>query len=79
MKKLIAMTACLAFALSPALYADETAPAQVGKAAEEGANSGKSSHWGQIALAAGAITIAVVALVLVAKNKGSHTNSSTAH
>ncbi len=65
---------CAAFVFSPALYADET-PAQVGKAAEEGSSSGKSSHWAQFALAGGAIAIAIVALVLVAKNKGSHTSS----
>ena len=81
MKKTIQLMIAAAFALSPALYAADTqsSPARVGKGAEEGADSAKSSHWGQFAIAAGAIAVGVTAIVLIANNKGHHHHSSSSH
>jgi hypothetical protein len=75
MKKLF--TSCFiitSLALSPALKAedleepDEGTP--VGKASNEGSRAAKRKRWQNYAIAAGAIAIAVTALILVANNDG---------
>lgn len=72
MKKLTALITCTAFLCTSALRADDPSmdmPKQVGEAADEGSKSGR--NWTQYAIAGAAIAVAIVALVLVSKNKGS--------
>ena len=71
MKKLTALVTCTAFLCTSALRAEDApvdVPKQVGEAADEGSKSGR--NWTQYAIAGVAIAVAIVALVLVAKNKG---------
>ena len=62
--------------LSPALKADDlptdTEGTPVGQAASEGTNAAKKKRWQNIALAAGALAVAITALILVASNDGHH-------
>lgn len=56
---------------------DQIAPMEeegtpVGYAASEGANAAKKKQWQNIALAVGAVAVAVTALVLVSSNEGHH-------
>ena len=44
----------------------------VGAAASEGTNAAKKKQWQNIALAVGAVAVAVTALVLVSSNDGHH-------
>lgn len=71
MKKLTALITCTAFLCTSALRAEDPpadAPKQVGEAAEEGSKSGR--NWVQYTIAGVAIAVAIIALVLVSKNKG---------
>lgn len=43
---------------------------EVGKASADAANAAKWKNWQSIALAAGAVTVATVALILVANHQG---------
>ncbi len=65
--------------LSPALRADEALepPATeenegtlVGQGSDDGARTAKSKQWQNIAIAVGAVAVAVTALILVASNDG---------
>lgn len=70
--------------LSPGLRAEEVAEdpietsqgTPVGLASQDGAKTAKSKQWQNIALAVGAVAVAVTALVLVANNDGHHHSSS---
>jgi len=62
-----------AMVLSPALRAEEAAapaPGVVGQASDDGVNAAKSKKWQNIALAVGAVAVAITALILVANNDG---------
>lgn len=78
MKKLLTSCSIIAsIILSPTLKAEDissedTEGTPVGQAANEGANAAKRKQWQNIALAAGAVAIAVTALILVASNDGHH-------
>jgi hypothetical protein len=82
MKKLF--TSCLivsSLVLSPALKAQDAVTTDnegtpVGLAANEGTNAAKKKRWQNIALAAGAVAVAVTALILVANNDGHHHHKS---
>lgn len=47
-------------------------PRQVHKIPEEEAARARRGNWGNIALAVGAVVVAIVALVLVSRNDGHH-------
>lgn len=47
---------------------------EVGQAASDGSNAAKKRQWQNIALAVGAVALAVTALILVANNNGHHKN-----
>ncbi len=80
----------LSLVFSPALKAEEspqapteTAPAAsepegtpVGAASSEGTNTAKKKQWQNIALAVGAVAVAVTALILVSTNDGHHQHNS---
>lgn len=75
MKKITTLITSITFLCAATLHADEATsvqptPVQVGKAAEEGSHSGRG--WGQYVIAGTLIVVAVVALILVAKDKGSN-------
>lgn len=53
---------------------NDTGGTPVGSAANEGTNAAKKRHWQNIALAAGAVAVAVTALILVANNNGHHSH-----
>jgi hypothetical protein len=78
-KKLTAFLVACTMALSPALKADAPASEEegtpVGQAANEGSNAAKKKQWQNIALATGAVALAVTALLLVASNDGHHVHS----
>ena len=88
MKKLLtSITVIIATAFSPALRAEaltdtentsdtEYDGAQVGVAANEGMSAAKKKQWQNIALAVGAVAVAVTALILVASNDGHHASKS---
>lgn len=44
----------------------------VGQAAADGSNTAKKKQWRNIALAVGAVAVAVTALILIANNDGHH-------
>jgi hypothetical protein len=48
----------------------------VGQAASDGTNAAKSRQWRNIAIATGAVALAVTALILVASNDGHHHHKS---
>ena len=54
----------------PADEGEEGTP--VGQAADEGSRAAKSRQWRNIALAVGAVAVAITALILVASNDGHH-------
>jgi hypothetical protein len=60
--------------LSPAIHAQDAPPPSegtpVGQAASDGVSAAKKKRWQNIALAAGAVAVAVTALVLIANNDG---------
>lgn len=69
--------------LSPSIRAEEVSEnldtevqmepgTPVGQASDEGARTAKRKQWQNIAIAAGAVAVAVTALVLVASNDGHH-------
>jgi hypothetical protein len=76
MKKLF--TSCFiitSLALSPALKAEDLEEPDeggtpVGQASNEGTRAAKKKRWQNYAIAAGAVAIAVTALILVANNDG---------
>ena len=78
MKKLLTTSLIISsIVLSPALRAedlssDEPEGTPVGQAANEGASAAKKKQWQNIALAAGAVAVAVTALILVASNDVHH-------
>jgi hypothetical protein len=49
---------------------DENEGTPVGQAANEGSNAAKKKQWQNIALAVGAVAVAVTALILIASNDG---------
>lgn len=53
---------------------NDTDGTPVGSAANEGTSAAKKRHWQNIALAAGAVAVAVTALILVASNDGHHSH-----
>ena len=57
------------YGVNETVQPDPNQPKEVGKAAEEGAQTSQS-HWGQYAIAVGAVAVAIVALILVSRNKG---------
>jgi hypothetical protein len=62
---------------SPSEMANDSSPTEiegtpVGAAANEGSNTAKKKQWQNIALAAGAVAVAVTALILVSTNDGHH-------
>jgi hypothetical protein len=59
------------YAANEAVQPDPNQPKEVGKAAEEGAETNQS-HWGKYVIAVGAVAVAIVALILVSSNKGHH-------
>ncbi len=67
--------------LSPALKAEDMASdnegTPVGQAASDGANAAKKKRWQNIALAAGAVAVAVTALILIANNDGHHSHKDS--
>lgn len=74
MKRFTSLITCIAFLSTSALHAEEVPQQeemskQVGKAAEEGSSSGR--NWSQYVIAGIAIAVAIVAIVLVSKDKGS--------
>lgn len=75
MKKTILSSILISsIALSPTLRAEDVSSegTPVGQAASEGSNAAKRKRWQNIAIAAGAIAIAVTALILIASNDGHH-------
>jgi hypothetical protein len=77
MKKLLTSAFVItSMVLSPTLKADDVTSDQegtpVGQAASEGSNAAKKKRWQNIALATGAVALAVTALILVASNDGHH-------
>jgi hypothetical protein len=83
MKKLL--TSCFVVSsliLAPALRADDPTyedttyddmeGTPVGQAAHEGTSAAKKKRWQNIAIATGAVALAVTALILVANNDGHH-------
>ncbi len=75
MKKLL--TSCFivsSLVLTPTLKAEDLSTdsegTPVGQAANEGFSAAKKKHWQNIALAVGAVAVAVTALILVASNDG---------
>ncbi len=79
MKKLL--TSCFivsSLVLTPTLKAEDLSTdtdsegTPVGQAANEGFSAAKKKHWQNIALAVGAVAVAVTALILVASNDGHH-------
>jgi hypothetical protein len=77
-KMMISIFAIIATLSATTLRADGSiAPATndgtaVGQASSTGANSSKSRMWQNIAIASGAVAIAITALILVAENQGGH-------
>ena len=85
-KKITSLLVAFSIALSPTLRADEPASDEetteqttpmdegtpVGQAANEGSNAARKKQWQNIALATGAVALAVTALILVANNDGHH-------
>ena len=59
------------YGVTETVPSDPNQPKEVGKAAEEGAETSQS-HWGQYAIAVGAVAVAILALILVSRNKGHH-------
>ncbi len=51
---------------------DQNEGTPVGAAASEGSNTAKKKQWQNVALAAGAVAVAVTALILVSTNDGHH-------
>jgi hypothetical protein len=86
MKRLLTSTLVIAsMVLTPALKADDmttevatdyttedsaTEGTPVGQGANEGAKAAKKKQWQNIALAVGAVAVAITALILVANNDG---------
>jgi hypothetical protein len=67
-------------ATTPDTTLDETSKeTPVGQAANEGMSAAKRKQWQNIALAAGAVAVAVTALILVASNDGHHHKSDSKH
>jgi len=58
---------------TPALATEPTNESEgtpVGQAASEGSNAARKKRWQNIALAVGAVAVAVTALILIASNDG---------
>lgn len=80
MKKWIPSTLLISSILfAPSLRADdaisldettEDAGTPVGQGSDEGAKAARNRRWQNIAIAAGAVAVAVTALILVANNDG---------
>ncbi len=74
-KRFISSILLMTLSLGPCLHADEQQsdqPKIVEKRSDTSERAAKSQRWKNIALAAGAITAAVVVAVLVAQNDGRH-------
>ncbi len=74
-KMLISFFAVSSMVLAPALKAGDVSSEEgtpVGQASNDGASAARKKRWQNIAIAAGAIIIAVTALILVASNDGHH-------
>jgi len=86
-KKFTSVLVACSLMLSPALRADAPAPDEdveieqtqqemegtsVGQAASDGSNAARKKQWQNIALATGAVALAITALLLVASNDGHH-------
>lgn len=84
MKRAISVALCMVTAFTAPLLADEASPeatpeatsTEIGAAAQEGADSGKTQVWTQIAIAGLFIAVAITALVLVTTHKGGKASSS---
>jgi hypothetical protein len=64
-KNLLAFILLTSLLSSPLLHAE-----QVGAAAAEGATQSSESAWKNIALAAGAIAVATIAILVVSRHEG---------
>lgn len=75
-KKITSLLVAFSIVLSPTLRADDPASEEegtpVGQAANEGSSAARKKQWQNIALATGAVALAVTALILVASNDGHH-------
>ena len=64
------------FAEEEAVSSPEDAPKYVGQASQESVDAAKERAWVKYVAAAGAIAVAVVALILVSKNPGKRPKGS---
>lgn len=85
MKKIIASITCIMFATGSLLSANESinqqllAQNQVGKSAEDGANTGTSKAWKGWVFAGGVSVFAVAIALAATLGNASHSSSPHAH